>query len=73
MDTRVFKQIYNQQKGYFNSQATKSYDQRVKVLNDLKAQILKYEITHHPAMQADMAKPEHGSSRGRDMVRGGRN
>ncbi len=58
MDTRVFKQIYNQQKGYFNSQATKSYDQRVKVLNDLKAQILKYESRIIQAMQADMAKPE---------------
>lgn len=37
MDRNVFQQIYNLKKGYFNRQATKSYEQRVEVLKDLKA------------------------------------
>jgi aldehyde dehydrogenase (NAD+) len=58
VDTSAFQQIYNQQKEYFNRQATKSYEQRVEVLKDLKAQIQKYESRIIQAMQADMAKPE---------------
>lgn len=37
MDRNVFQQIYNLKKGYFKRQATKSYEQRVEVLKDLKA------------------------------------
>ncbi len=43
MDSSVFQGIYNQQKAYFNRQATKSYEQRVESLKDIRAQILKYE------------------------------
>ncbi|MBE0684870.1 MAG: aldehyde dehydrogenase [Anaerolineaceae bacterium] len=58
METSPFQQIFNQQKAYFISQATKSYLQRVEVLKKLRAQILKYEARIITAMQADMAKPE---------------
>ena len=58
METSPFQQIFNQQKAYFISQATKSYLQRVEVLKKLRAQILKYESRIIQAMQADMAKPE---------------
>jgi aldehyde dehydrogenase (NAD+) len=58
MDRSVFQGIYSQQKAYFNHQMTKSYEQRVEVLKDLRAQILKYESRIIQTMQADMAKPE---------------
>jgi len=58
MDRSVFQGIYSQQKAYFNRQMTKSYEQRVEVLKDLRAQILKYESRIIQTMQADMAKPE---------------
>lgn len=58
MDTSVFQGIYNQQKAYFNRQATKSYEQRVEILKDLRSLIQKYESRIIQAMQADMAKPE---------------
>lgn len=58
MESNEIRQIYNQQKEYFNSQATKSYQKRVAALEDLKAVIQQYESRLIKAMQADMAKPE---------------
>ncbi len=58
MESNEIRQIYNQQKEYFNSQATKSYQKRVAALEDLKALIHQYESRLIKAMRVDMAKPE---------------
>jgi len=71
MDRSVFQGIYSQQKASFNRQMTKSYEQRVEVLKNLRAQILKYESRIIQTMQADMAKPETEANRPRDLVRPG--
>jgi len=57
MDFSAIQQIHQQQKEYFFSQATKTYEQRIKLLKDLKGQIEAYETRIVAAMQADMAKP----------------
>jgi aldehyde dehydrogenase (NAD+) len=57
MDFSAIQQIHQQQKEYFFSQATKPYEQRIKLLKDLKGQIEAYETRIVAAMQADMAKP----------------
>lgn len=58
MESSTVQEIFNQQKKYFNSQATKSVQQRVETLQKLKAAIQLYESRFIQAMQADMSKPE---------------
>jgi len=58
MDSLTVEEIFHVQKEFFVKQKTKSYTERIAILNRLKELILRYEASLVAALQADMAKPE---------------
>lgn len=58
MDLSIIEKLFYSQREYFQEQNTRSFDQRVATLKQLKELILNYESRLVKAMQEDMGKPE---------------